>query len=147
MDRERALRIKTTATEGPCSPENRKEVQQVQQEHSPYAYERDAKVASAQQWQMQKLACLKAKKPQRKVASAQQRKMQKSPTYVEMEKLLGSKRKPKQQRTSSTSKHNWQSQTSHINSGGTVLGQTRQRREGYRIVRSKPQKDHKFPDK
>jgi len=59
----------------------------VQQEQSPY--EGDEKVAScrAQQWQMQKLACLKAKKPQRKVASAQQWQMQKSPTYVEMEKL------------------------------------------------------------
>jgi len=75
MDRERALRIKTTTTEGPCSPENTKEVQQVQQEHSPY--EGDKKVASAQQWQMQKLACLKAKKPHRKVASAQQRQAQK----------------------------------------------------------------------
>ena len=70
MDRESALRMKTT-TLAPCFPENTKEVQQVQQEQSPH--ERDKKVASAQQWQMQKLACMKAKKPQIKVASAQQR--------------------------------------------------------------------------
>ena len=85
MDWEGALRMKTTTTQGPCFPENMKEVQLVQQEHSPY--ERDEKVASAQQWQMQKLACLKAKKSQRKVASAQQRQMQKSPMIVETEKL------------------------------------------------------------
>ena len=77
MDREGAFKIslKTTTTEGPCFPENTKEVQQVQQEHSPY--ERDKKVASVQQWQMQKLVCLKAKKPQIKVTSAQQWQVQK----------------------------------------------------------------------
>ena len=62
-----------------------KEVQQVQQEQSPH--ERDKKVASPQQWQMQKLACMKAKKPPIKVASAQQWQMQKLSTCIEMEKL------------------------------------------------------------
>ena len=44
---------------------------------------------------------------------------------------------------------NLQSQTYnyHVHSGGTVLGRTWQRSEGYRVVHSQPQKDHKFPDK
>ena len=57
-----------------------KEVQQVQQEQSPH--ERVKNVASAQQWQMQKLVCIKAKKPQIKGASAQQWQMRKSPTCI-----------------------------------------------------------------
>ena len=76
---------------------------------------------------MQKLACLKAKKPraQRKVASAQQWQMQKLSMYVETENL-----QKKTQAAAHIQYTNSQSQTSHVYSGGTVLGQTRQRSEG-----------------
>ena len=91
---------------------------------------------------MQKLARMKAKQPQKIVASAQQEGMQKSPMCIKTKKP---QQKPKQQYTSSSCSS--QSQTSHAHSGGTVLDWTGQRREGYRDVHSKLQKDHKISEK